>query len=66
MSEGYQSLWGDLRGASFEQGYLDAGGVRQRCCAEPAGDAANALDVRHHVVASLRRQRSLHREGARG
>ena len=30
MSEGYQSLWGDLRGASFEQGYLDAGGVRTR------------------------------------
>ncbi|MBK6657446.1 MAG: alpha/beta fold hydrolase [Proteobacteria bacterium] len=26
----YRSLWGDLRGASFEQGYLDAGGIRTR------------------------------------
>lgn len=30
MSGDYQSLWGDLRGACFEQGYLDAGGVRTR------------------------------------
>jgi 2-hydroxy-6-oxonona-2,4-dienedioate hydrolase len=26
----YRSLWGDLRGAVFEQGYLDAGGIRTR------------------------------------
>lgn len=26
----YRSLWGDLRGACFEQGYLDAGGIRTR------------------------------------
>jgi 2-hydroxy-6-oxonona-2,4-dienedioate hydrolase len=26
----YRSLWGDLRGASFEQGYLDAGEIRTR------------------------------------
>lgn len=26
----YRSLWGDLRGASFAQGYLDAGGIRTR------------------------------------
>ena len=26
----YRSLWGDLRGVSFTQGYLDAGGIRTR------------------------------------
>lgn len=30
MSTAYQSLWSDLRGACFEQGYLDAGGIRTR------------------------------------
>jgi len=29
-SKPYRSLWGDLRGASFAQGYLDAGGIRTR------------------------------------
>ncbi len=28
--EPYLSFWSDLRGASFEQGYLDAGGIRTR------------------------------------
>ena len=27
---GYKSLWTDLRGAAFSQGYLDAGGIRTR------------------------------------
>lgn len=26
----YRSIWGDLRGASFDQGYLNAGGIRTR------------------------------------
>ena len=30
MPAAYSSLWSDLRGASFSQGYLDAGGVRTR------------------------------------
>ena len=29
-SKPYRSLWGDLRGATFDQGYLDAGGIRTR------------------------------------
>ena len=44
--------------------HLDAGGVRQCRGAQPAGDAADALHVGHHVVAGLRRQRRLHRESA--
>ena len=28
--EPYRSLWGDLRGAAFDQGYLDAGGICTR------------------------------------
>src|SRR5271170_3028079 len=27
---GYKSLWTDLRGVAFSQGYLDAGGIRTR------------------------------------
>lgn len=45
MSE-HESIWSDLQGVPFEQGYLDAGGVRTRYL--HAGDAARPALVLLH------------------
>lgn len=42
----HKSLWSELRGVSFEQGYLDAGGIRTRYLA--AGDVEKPLVILIH------------------
>lgn len=49
MSNGpYKSIWGDLRGVSFSQGWIDAGGVRTRYL--HAGDRSRPALVLLHGV----------------
>jgi 2-hydroxy-6-oxonona-2,4-dienedioate hydrolase len=43
---GFESIWSDLQGVAFEQGYLDAGGVRTRYLR--AGDPAKPVLILLH------------------
>ena len=44
----YSSVWADLRGASFTQGWLDAGGIRTRFIS--SGDSSKPLLLLLHGV----------------
>lgn len=46
-NQAYRSLWGDLRGASFAQGYLNAGGIRSRYLR--SGSKGAPLLIRLHI-----------------
>ncbi|WP_394328695.1 alpha/beta fold hydrolase, partial [Mycobacterium avium] len=42
----FESIWSDLQGVAFEQGYLDAGGIRTRYLR--AGDPGKPVLVLLH------------------
>jgi 2-hydroxy-6-oxonona-2,4-dienedioate hydrolase len=44
----FSSVWADLRGVSFKQHYIDAGGIRTRCI--ESGDPSKALVLALHGV----------------
>src|SRR5450432_2181400 len=44
----FSSVWADLRGVSFKQNYIDAGGIRTRCI--ESGDPAKPLVLALHGV----------------
>ena len=48
MSHEFSSVWADLRGVAFEQGWLDAGGIRTRYLS--AGDRGKPLLLLLHGV----------------
>ena len=46
--ENFSSVWADLRGVSFKQHYIDAGGIRTRCI--ESGDPSKPLVLALHGV----------------
>ena len=44
----FSSVWADLRGVSFKQHYIDAGGIRTRCI--ESGDPSKPLVLALHGV----------------
>lgn len=44
----FSSVWSDLRGVSFKQHYIDAGGIRTRCI--ESGDPSKPLVLALHGV----------------
>ena len=44
----FSSVWADLRGVSFKQKYIDAGGIRTRCI--ESGDRSKPLVLALHGV----------------
>ena len=48
----YRSIWSDLQGVSFSQGYKDANGVRTRYLHSGADDPSNFFGLRYTIVRS--------------